>query len=59
MPKYWKYIIFTDSELQFDGYKIDKYSYDCKSMYQNLLKHNVTIPEQYVLYWEKKHYMSV
>ena len=52
IPKYWKYIIFTESDILFQGYKLDTHSYDCKDTYKELLKNIVYIPEQYVIMWQ-------
>ena len=53
IPKGWKYHLFTDSDLTFEGYKLDIFSYNCKETYQELLKNAIHIPEQYVIMWEK------
>ena len=52
MPDYWKHIIFKESEIEFKGYKLDIYSYECKESYNELLKTIVCMPEQYVIMWE-------
>ncbi|MEK6264009.1 MAG: reverse transcriptase family protein [Clostridium sp.] len=53
MPKYWKYIIFQESDIEFNGYKIENSILTCKETYQELLKTKICIPEQYVSMWEK------
>ena len=53
IPKYWKYIIFDTTDLEFSGYNVDRYTYECRDTYKELLKKIVYIPEQYVTMWEK------
>ena len=52
MPKHWKYIVFSTTDIPFEGYKIDQHSYICKEMYQQLIKSKITWPERYVTKWE-------
>ena len=53
IPVYWKYIIFDETDIEFEGYKVDRYSYECKDNYGELLKRIVCLPEQHVRRWEE------
>ena len=51
MPAHWKHILFVESNTEFKGYKIDNFDYSCKSVYKEMLKTKIVIPEQYVHFW--------
>ena len=38
MPTYWKYIVLEKSDLEFDGYKVEKFSYKSRDTHQEMLK---------------------
>ena len=48
MPNYWKHMVFTGTTIDFEGHKIEEYNFECKTMYKELLKYKIIIPEHYV-----------
>ena len=53
MPRYWKYIMFDDSSIDFEGYKIDNKDFTCKYIYKKLLINIVNSQNNMCLFGKK------